>query len=52
MAGSSRLKPGESGSIIVKVDFGFGIGTIVKTIEVFSNDPERPRVTLTLMADN
>ena len=52
MAGSSHLKPGESGSITVKVDFGFGIGKIVKTVEVFSNDPERPKVILTLVADN
>jgi len=57
MAGSSHLKPGESGSIKVRVDFGYGIGivktgTIVKTVIVYSNDPERPEVTLTLVADN
>lgn len=52
MAGSSRLKPGESGSITVRVDFGFGIGKIIKTVEVFSNDPKRPKVTLTLVGDN
>ncbi len=58
MAGSSRLKPGESGSIKVRVDFGYRIGTIVntgtivKTVIVYSNDPERPEVTLTLVADN
>jgi hypothetical protein len=52
MAGSSHLKPGENGSIKVRVDFGYGIGKIVKTVEVFSNDPERPKVTLNLVADN
>ena len=52
VAGSSRLKPGESGSIKVRVDFGYRIGTIVKTVVVYSNDPERPKVTLTLVADN
>lgn len=52
MAGSSHLKPGESGSIKVRVNFGYGMGTIVKTVLVFSNDPERPMVTLTLSADN
>jgi len=52
MAGSSRLKPGERGSITVRVDIGDRIGKIVKTVEVFSNDPERPKVTLTLKADN
>ena len=52
MAGSSHLKPGESGSIRVRVNFGYGIGTIVKTVLVYSNDPERPMVTLTLVADN
>jgi hypothetical protein len=52
MAGSSHLKPGKSGSIKVRVDFGYVMGTIVKIIEVFSNDPERPKVTLTLVGDN
>jgi len=54
MAGSSRLKPGESGSIKVRVHIGYGIGIgkIVKTVLVYSNDPERPMVTLTLVADN
>lgn len=52
MAGSSRLKPGESGSVKVSVDFGFVIGKIVKTVEVFSNDPDRPKVILTIVGDN
>ncbi len=52
MAGSSHLSPGESGSIIVRVDFGDRIGKIVKTIEIFSNDPERPKTTLVLKAFN
>ncbi len=52
MAGSSHLKPGENGSIKVRVDFGYSIGRVVKTVLVYSNDPERPVVTLSLMADN
>ncbi len=52
MAGSSHLKPGETGAIKARVNFGYGIGQIVKTVLVYSNDPERPVVTLTLVADN
>ena len=52
MAGSSHLKAGERGWIKVRVNFGYGMGTIVKTVLVFSNDPQRPMVTLTLSADN
>ncbi|MBA4373239.1 MAG: hypothetical protein C0402_10320 [Thermodesulfovibrio sp.] len=52
MAGSSHVKPGKSGSIKVRVDFGSLIGRIVKLVDVFSNDPERPKVTLTLVGNN
>jgi hypothetical protein len=53
MAGSSHIKPGESGSIRVRVHFdnGIGIGKLVKRVLVYSNDPARPVVTLTLVGD-
>jgi hypothetical protein len=49
--GSSHLKPGSSGAVTVRVETGSGIGRIVRTVEVFTNDPERPKVVLTLKAD-
>ena len=54
VAGPSHVKPGESGSVGVRVYFGYGLGVrkIVKTVLVYSNDPARPMVTLTLVADN
>lgn len=51
MASSSHLKPGSSGAIRVLLDTRNRIGSrIVKTVEVFSNDPKKPRVILTLKA--
>lgn len=51
MAGSSHLKPGDSGVINVSVDMRNRIdGKFIKTVEVFSNDPKRPKVILTLKA--
>jgi len=50
MAGSSRLEPGASGAIRVVFDTGGRIGRIVRTIDVFTNDPEKPKVVLTLKA--
>ncbi len=51
MASSSQIKPGEKGSINVTVDVGNANGTLVKSISVYSNDPARPKVTLTIKAE-
>jgi len=51
MASSSLIKPGERGSIKVTVDLGNASGTLVKSISVYSNDPERPKVILTIKAE-
>ena len=50
MAGFSHLRPGEKGSIIAKIDTLSREGSVFGTIEVVSNDPVRPRITLTLKA--
>jgi len=50
MASSSRLKPGEKGKITAKVDIKGRRGIISKSVQVFSNDPKRPVVTLFLKA--
>lgn len=41
-ASSSRLKPGESGTIDVSVDIRGRIGYLSKTIQVYTNDPKSP----------
>lgn len=52
MASSNHLKPGSSGALKVFLDTRNIVGSrIVKTVEVFSNDPKKPRVVLTLKAD-
>lgn len=51
MASSSHLKSGEKGSITARLDTHDRTGLIVKTVEVVSNDPERPKVILTLKAE-
>jgi hypothetical protein len=50
MASSSRLKPGEKGNIIAKIDIKGRAGSISKSVQVFSNDPKRPIITLFLKA--
>ena len=50
MASSDRLKPGEKGKINAKVDLEGKQGLISKGINVYSNDPKMPVVTLTLKA--
>jgi hypothetical protein len=50
MASSSHLKPGGHGSIAAKVSTQMKSGLTIETIEVESNDPKRPKVTLTLQA--
>jgi len=51
MASSSHIKPGEKGIINVTVDVETANGMLVKSVSVHSNDPERPKVTLTIKAD-
>jgi hypothetical protein len=51
MASSDHLKPGEKGSLTARIDTHNRQGLTVKTVEVFTNDPDRPRVVLTLRAD-
>lgn len=46
MASSSRLKPGERGMIRLSVDIRGKLGTIYKTVQVHTNDPLTPQVTL------
>ena len=50
MASSARVKPGEKGAITVSVDTTARSGRLYKAVEVFSNDPARPKLTLTLTA--
>ncbi len=51
MASSSHLKPGERGTIVARVSTPNRIGKIIKIVQVFTNDPKKQRVILTLKAD-
>jgi len=50
MASSSRIKPEEKGKITAKIDIKGRKGIVSKTVQVFSNDPKKPVVTLFLKA--
>jgi hypothetical protein len=50
MASSSHINPGDSGKITAKIDTKGRIGAVSKGIQVFSNDPKRPTVSLYLKA--
>jgi hypothetical protein len=50
MASSSHLKPGEQGTITARMSTTGKKGPATETLEVVSNDPKRPKVTLTLRA--
>jgi hypothetical protein len=50
MASLSHIKPGEKGKITAKVDIKRIKGLVFKTVQVFSNDPKKPMVTLSLKA--
>jgi hypothetical protein len=50
VASSSHIKPGDKGQITAKVDIKGRSGGLSKSIQVFSNDPKRPTVTLSLKA--
>jgi hypothetical protein len=51
VASSSRLKPGEKGKIDAKIAISGKKGYISKSIRIFSNDPKKPVVSLTLKAE-
>jgi hypothetical protein len=51
LASSSQIKPREKGLITAKIDARNYKGNIVKNIRVYSNDPTKPEVTLTLRAE-
>jgi hypothetical protein len=50
MAGPSHLKPGEKGSILIKVTTAGRLGDVMENVEVRSTDPVRPQITLTIKA--
>ena len=50
MASSSHLKAGEKGKITAHIDMKGRAGTLLKTVQVYSNDPKRPSVVLSLRA--
>jgi hypothetical protein len=51
VASSSHLKPGQRGAITAKISTVKKTGLTVETVEVLSNDPERPKIILTLQAN-
>ena len=46
MASSGRLEPGEEGKIGVRVDIKGKTGTLKKTVQVYTNDPQNPVIVL------
>jgi hypothetical protein len=50
MASSDHVNPGDTGKITAKIDTKGRRGLVSKGIQVFSNDPKRPVVTLYLKA--
>ncbi len=50
MASSSRIRPGETGKITAKIDIKGRVGSISKSVQVFSNDPKKSVVTLFINA--
>ena len=51
MASSSQIKPEAKGKIVAALDARDYKGRVVKEIWVYTNDPRRPRVTLTIKAE-
>jgi hypothetical protein len=50
VVGSPKIEPGASGKILAQVEtLGMDPGRHSKTVHVFSNDPEHPRITLRLI---
>ncbi len=50
MASSSHLQPGETGKISARIDTAGRGGIVSKRIQVHSNDPKKPVVSLMLRA--
>jgi hypothetical protein len=50
LASSSQIKPGEKGTITAKVEIKGRSGPISKRVQVFSNDPKKPVVNLSIQA--
>ena len=50
MVSSRHLNPGEKGKIIAKVNIKGRRGYISKNVQIFTNDPKRPFVTLNMKA--
>lgn len=50
MASSSQIKPGETGSITTSINTKGRKGHLSKIVRVYSNDPKRSVVTLSLKA--
>lgn len=51
MASSSHITPGEKGKITARINTAGRVGMLHKTVDMFSNDPKRPKITMTLKAD-
>lgn len=51
MASSSHQGPGEKGSIVAKMNTQGRRGKVTKLIIVYTNDPQRPEIRLTLTAE-
>jgi hypothetical protein len=51
MASSSQIKPGATGSVAVSVDTSDFKGIIVKEVWLYTNDPNKPKVLLTIKAE-
>jgi hypothetical protein len=50
MASSDHIKPGEKGKITAKMDTRGKMGSLAKSIRIFSNDPRNPTIVLSLKA--
>jgi hypothetical protein len=48
MASSGRLKPQEKGKISVSVDVRGKSGNLIKTVKVYTNDPNKAVTTLSV----
>jgi Protein of unknown function (DUF1573) len=51
MASSSHLKPGEKGKISVTVNLRGRSGNLIKTVHVYTNDPRKPVIDLSVKMD-
>ena len=50
MTGSSHVKPKGKGAVIVKLNTTGRTGVLTENVEVLTNDPLRPEITLTIRA--